>query len=158
MRRGRCWAGLTGCWLMVAAGSAPLAAQAVRGQVVDQATKAAVVQATMLLLTEERVAVAQTTTDSAGRFTIVAPRGGYRVRFERLGYRPVVTQAFQLRAGETAAYELQVGAMAAFALDTVTVEGRLVPPVKLAGFYRRRARGYGEFVAMRVLATSNRRV
>lgn len=133
--------------VVLAAAWRPLAAQSVRGQVIDQASKVAVVEAAVLLLTEQRVEVARGVTDSTGRFTLVAPRQGrYRVRFERLGYRPVLTQAFQLRSGETAEYGLEVAPLAPFTLDTVTVEGRLVPPVKLAGFYRRREQGFGEFV------------
>lgn len=141
--------------LLVAAGVwAPLSGQTVRGLVTDESTKAPVVDAVIRLLTEQRVEMARAVSDSTGRFTFLAPRQGrYRVRFEKLGYRPVLTQPFQLRFGETAEYELQVTALAPFTLDTVTVEGRLVPPVKLAGFYRRREQGFGEFITRQEFET-----
>lgn len=83
---------------------APLAAQTVRGQVLDTATSQPVPQATVLLLRDEAkdsTVAARGVTDGQGRFALQAPESGpYRLRCMVIGYQPVTTPAFDLRVGE----------------------------------------------------------
>lgn len=53
---------------------------------------------------------AATLTDSAGRFLLTAPgAGAYRLRIQRIGYRTITTQPFNLTAGQTSSHTVAVG-------------------------------------------------
>lgn len=127
-------------------GRTPLSAQTVRGTIIDRTTGKPVADGTLLAVTQQRLSLAQTTTDDSGRFTLVAPGPGtYRLQFQRPGYRLLITPTFELHAGESLDYQLQVTPLPAYALDTAIVEGQVVPKY-LAGFYQRRTAGFGAFV------------
>ena len=136
----------------------PLLAQTVRGRVTDRGTGAAVADARVLLVTEQRLAIAEFTSNDSGGFQLVAPAPGrYRLQFERPGFRLLITPPFDLQAGETVDYALQVNPLPPFALDTAIVEGQVVPR-RMLGFYQRRAGGVGEFVTRQELERWNPRV
>jgi hypothetical protein len=87
--------------ILAALTARPVAAQVVRGTLVDAATERAVVGATVRLLdgSAERGA---TVTDSSGAWSLTIPAapGSYRVRAEKAGYATVVTRPLVLdRAG-----------------------------------------------------------
>ncbi|HEV2736411.1 MAG TPA: carboxypeptidase regulatory-like domain-containing protein, partial [Longimicrobiaceae bacterium] len=96
----------------------PLAAQAVRGQVVSESGGAGVPRALVLLQDTSGKTRAGALTGADGRFSLAAPAPGtYVLRAERVGHASALSPALTLRAGET-------------------VEQRLVAPaqvVELAG-------------------------
>ncbi len=80
----------------------PLAAQAVRGQVVSESGGAAVPRAMVMLLDTSGKTRAGALTGADGRFSIAAPAPGtYVLRAERVGHASAVSPVLTLRAGET---------------------------------------------------------
>jgi hypothetical protein len=80
----------------------PLAAQAVRGQVVAESGGAAVPRAMVLLLDTSGKTRAGALTGADGRFSLAAPAPGtYVLRAERVGHASAVSPVLTLRAGET---------------------------------------------------------
>jgi hypothetical protein len=80
-----------------------LDAQIVQGRVVDAATSQAVPQVTLLVLRGEQgdTVVTRGLTDVGGHFALeVSKSGGYRLRCMVIGYQPVTTPMFDLRAGD----------------------------------------------------------
>jgi hypothetical protein len=118
----------------------------VRGRVTERLTGAAVAGGWVLLVTEQRFGIAESTTNDTGGYEVVAPQPGrYRLQFERPGFRLLVTPLFTVQAHETMDFALQVDTLPPFALDTAVVEGQMVPR-RLRDFYQRRARGFGAFL------------
>jgi hypothetical protein len=75
----------------------PAAAQTVRGQLLDQATKAPVEGALALLLNAQGKEINGALTDADGRFLLRAPGpGSYTVRTDRIGYGSVTSEPFSL--------------------------------------------------------------
>jgi hypothetical protein len=86
--------------LLVAA--PPASGQLVRGMVREAESGQAIESGVVTLLDDDGAAVRAVLTDSAGAFGLRAPgAGAYRLRFERLGFRPVTSDRFTLDAGET---------------------------------------------------------
>lgn len=138
------------CAILLFGALAPLHGQTLIGRIIDDSTRLPVASAVIRLMNDRETDVSRDVSDSGGKFVLVASRQGrFRMHFQRVGYQPILTQPFQLRAGQTAQYQLLVHAVSPFALDTLTVEGRLVVPVKLADFNRRRVLGFGEFITWR---------
>jgi hypothetical protein len=100
-----------------------LAAQAIRGTVVD-AAGARVPGVVVLLVSAANANVARDLTDEAGQFQIAAPVAGeYRIRTLRIGFRQTLTAAFTLAVGQELTRQVDVESVA-FSLDTVRVMGR----------------------------------
>jgi hypothetical protein len=98
-------------------------AQAVRGQLVDPVNELGIPGARVLLLDDTGRRVASTLTDAEGGFVLNAPAGGrYTVRAERVGYRPTVSDAVVLSAGEVTRRRL-VAAATPVALQAIGVQG-----------------------------------
>lgn len=71
--------------------------QTIAGLVIDDGTSAPLSAVAVMLLDSTDVAVAFAESDSAGRFSIEAPRAGaYRVRADRLGYGDLISEVFSL--------------------------------------------------------------
>ena len=85
-----------------------LEAQVVRGIARDADTDRLIESGVVTLLDVNGAGIRAVLTDSLGRFAVLAPAAGaYRLRFERLGYKPVTTDRFTLKAGETTARTLK---------------------------------------------------
>lgn len=102
-----------------------LAAQVVRGTIVDRADRPVAGVVAMLLDADDAV-VARALSGDQGDVRLVAPAPGtYRVRTLRIGYRPVTSAPRTLAAGETVAERVVLDDVR-LALDTVVVATRSV--------------------------------
>jgi hypothetical protein len=129
--------------------AAPLEAQSIRGQLLDDATEAPIVGATVSLLDARENAVRRVITDAAGWFSIADPLSGrYLLRAERIGYATVTSPPLDLVRGDTVVVELRTGVEAVpLAPLTVTESSRrLLRNRAMDGFYERQRRGWGHFI------------
>ncbi len=102
--------------------AAPLAAQAVRGRLVEAQSRAPVEGAMVWLLDADGARLGGALTDSAGWFIVRAPAAGrYRLRAERIGFATTTSPEVAFVAGETLAYEL-VASAEPIRLDAIEVE------------------------------------
>jgi hypothetical protein len=107
------------CALMAVASSAP--GQIVRGDAREAETGRAVESGVITLLDASGAAIHAVLTDSLGLFGLRAPAAGtYRLRFERLGFRPVTTDRFTLDDGETETRPIRATAVSV-SLDRIVV-------------------------------------
>ncbi|MGH7637237.1 MAG: carboxypeptidase regulatory-like domain-containing protein [Gemmatimonadaceae bacterium] len=103
-----------------------LQAQSVRGRVVSVAGDAPVPGVVVSLLDSTDAAVTRALSDASGRYELDAPRPGrYRIRTQRIGFRPVTSAPLQLATGANVERQLALSAIA-FSLDTVRVAQRSV--------------------------------
>jgi hypothetical protein len=129
--------------------AAPLAAQTVRGTVVDAATEVPVAGARITVLEgTRRVGRARTAED--GTFSVELRRPATVVVLgERLGYRPATSEPVALDRRETVELRLPLSE-GTVALQAVTVTARRQPPrvaqLDNVGFYERESRGFGRFL------------
>jgi hypothetical protein len=80
----------------------PAAGQIVRGTAREAESGRAIESGVVTLLDEGGAPVRAVLTDSLGEFAVRAPAAGaYRLRFERLGFRPMTSDRFTLDEGET---------------------------------------------------------
>jgi hypothetical protein len=101
-----------------------LEGQVVRGVAHDADTDRLIESGVVTLLDAHGAGIRAVLTDSLGRFAILAPAAGtYRLRFERLGYKPVTTDRFSLKAGETASRTLEPAAVT-LSLQEIVVTDR----------------------------------
>lgn len=117
--------------------TAPLAAQTVRGRMVDAESGAPLAGGTLVLL-EERSEVARAETDSLGRFVITArEEGEYRVQGDHPGHRPATSPTLILAHRDTMEVEFRLSRRIVL-LDplVVTAPARRVPAL-LRGYYDR---------------------
>jgi hypothetical protein len=131
--------------------AAPLAAQTVRGRVVDARTGEGVPQAAVTALAASgNRRTGQARTDASGRFSLTmrAP-GEVRLRVERTGYRETLTDPTPVGPRDTVEVELSVSA-APLTIAPLRVTARVEPPhrrnLELNGFYERERKGIGRFV------------
>jgi hypothetical protein len=90
-----------------------------RGQILDLATGAPVVRATILVLNARDSVLRQALANDSGKFLVNMPDPGeYALQFKRIGWQPIQTTVFKLRAGDTASMEIDL-ARNAIALDTI---------------------------------------
>lgn len=127
--------------------AAPLAAQQVRGRVVDEGGQS-VKAATVFLLDGEGRRVVGTHTDDEGAFQLRVPReGSYRLRAQRIGYGEALTDTMQVggRVSLELTLQLSVRAVALAPLNITAQQHPRVPRLVSVGFYRRQEQGQGEF-------------
>jgi hypothetical protein len=80
----------------------PATGQIVRGTVHEAESGRVIESGVVTLLDGDGATIRAVLTDSLGDFAVRAPApGAYRLRFERLGFRPVITDRFMLDEGET---------------------------------------------------------
>ena len=132
------------------AATTPLAAQTIRGRVVDAATGEPVAQAGVTVLTPEQRTVARARTGADGTFTVqLRAPGTFRLRGERAGYQASNSQAVEVAVREVVEVSLRVSPQA-LQIEPLTVTGRIQPPrnsiLAANGFYDREAGGMGKFV------------
>ncbi len=109
--------------LLITGGALPAAAQSVRGQLTDSVSRAPLPGAFLTLVDDHGVERARTITTGAGEFLLTAPAAGvYRLRSKRIGFRPYVSAALTLRAGETISFSAAIDPIPV-ALSRVVVEG-----------------------------------
>jgi Carboxypeptidase regulatory-like domain len=100
----------------------PLASgQVVRGSALEDESGRPIESGVVTLLAANDQPVRAVLTDSLGNFGLRAPGpGAYRLRFERLGFRPVTTDRFTLDEGETETRALRA-AMVSVSLERIVV-------------------------------------
>jgi len=111
--------------LLIAAWSATgsVAAQAVRGQLIDSVSRAPLPGAFVTLVDEQGVERVRAMTNTAGEFVLSAPAGAYRLRSKRIGFRSYLSSPLTLRSGETMSFSATVAPIPV-ALSQVVVEGQ----------------------------------
>lgn len=128
--------------LLVLASAVPLAAQAIQGVVVDDASGARLGGVALVLLDSAGEPRAETLADDSGAFRIRAPTpGSYSVQATLIGYGDILSAPITLDPGDDVSVEVRM-AVAAVPLEPLVVRGRenrLDP--QLAGFYERMERG-----------------
>lgn len=117
-----------------------IAAQALSGQVIDDATGQPVAGVAVQLEDSGRVVV-QTVTDSSGSFGLRPPPGEYDLRVQRLGYQTVVHPRMTFAGSDTIQLAIRIGTDAV-PLDPISVVVRDANDARLEhrGFYDRRER------------------
>lgn len=129
----------------------PAVGQALRGTVVDSASRQPVAGTQVVALGGTEAPAGQAVTGKDGDFTLHLPAGNYRLRLRRLGYSPRITQAIAVDSTSEANVQLWLSPVAV-SLDTVTVVAEQVVVEKRvrylvdAGFYERRHWGFGVFM------------
>jgi hypothetical protein len=99
----------TSCALGVCGGSRHVAAQVVRGQVVDGATQAPIAGAFILLLDDMGARQAGVLSGNTGSFILKAPHPGrYTLRADRIGYASAVSDTLDLVEGQALVYRFVV--------------------------------------------------
>lgn len=138
--------------LALAAAAGAVAAQVISGTILESATGAPLVGATVAVLDGEGAASeGEAVTDDDGRFTVRLPHADrWVLSVERLGFHPFVSDPFQVRTSEWLVVEVTLAADA-IALDPIVVTARrTVGSSAIRDFYDRRDRGarsgFGRFV------------
>jgi len=126
----------------------PLAAQSVRGKVLDAATGEPVPQASVSAVTVEGRGAGQTRAGPDGTFHMeLRAAGTFRLRAERAGYQPTVTDTVAVDVRETLEVELRLTA-GAVAIEPLRVTARVAPPhrrsLEMSGVYDRARAGFGQ--------------
>ncbi len=123
-----------------------VAAQEFRGEVVDEAGNR-LSDVSIGLFAGDRGMVADAVTDEDGAFSVVAPSAGtYTVHFTRTGFRSVSGGPYRLDPAEPLeAVVVLYRAPAVLPGLEVDVQGQS-RRLRLAGFYERRAEGFGRFL------------
>jgi hypothetical protein len=145
--------------LLALAALAPgtLAAQAVRGQLSDEETSAPIADAALRLIAPDNSVAATARTDSLGEFLLPfagAAGGTYRIRAEKLGYRPAISTPLTLEESDTLDVHVRLARQVVL-LDSITVTA---PEVRrratlVRGFYDRlEQRAFGYFVTREDIA------
>src|SRR5712664_1687928 len=99
-----------------------LAAQTVRGQLIDSISRAPLPGAFVTLVDEHGVERVRTMTNNSGEFVLSAPAGPYRLRSKRIGFRPYLSSSLTLRSGESMSFIATVTPIPV-ALSEVVVQG-----------------------------------
>jgi hypothetical protein len=94
------------------AGAVPAGSQEIRGSVIDQATRAPIVGATVVLLGEDNEARGAVETDRRGRFELKAPSAGsYLLLAQVTGYASIVSSEVVVNEGASTQYVLEVATL-----------------------------------------------
>jgi hypothetical protein len=127
--------------LLACAAATPAAAQVVKGRVILAGTDRGIADAAVFLLTAEGQRLASATTDTAGAFSVFAPRlGMFRLRAEHIGMTTVESAPFQVNVSQAVEVVLRMD-VTAVPLDPLTVTARSDLDIGfLAGYYERVAR------------------
>lgn len=122
-----------------------LVAQRIQGRVIDAASRQPVPMVAIRLLKAD-VQIAETTTDSLGRFQL-SPRqpGRYRLHAIRIGYSEVTTQYIELAADESFMAELQISSQP-LKMPPLTLTATPSRYLESKGFYERMALHHGDFL------------
>ncbi len=126
-----------GALLLLALAAAPLAAQSVKGRVVDEKTRQAIASATVTLRAASGEVVAHDLSDRGGYFKLSAHAAGdYTIVVEPLGYAPA-QRAVSLSPHQELVVPAFVLAAQAIPLDSISARGERAPDQRAAvGFTR----------------------
>lgn len=125
--------------------AADLRAQVVVGRLLDELTRAPV-SAVRLRLLRGAERVAETSADSAGRFSLRAPAAGsYRITTSRIGYADATSAEVELQAEQTISLELLLSAEAV-KIAPLVAEAARDPYLLTSGFYERMRSGGGFYL------------
>ena len=114
--------------VLTIAPSGSVAAEAVRGTVVDDVFSRPVAGASVLLLAEDGTVRRGTLTDSAGCYSLAAGAPGrYSLRIDADGYTSLVSPQFLIESDQNLAIELRIAHRSATQLTPVTVTGETAP-------------------------------
>ncbi|MCG6955425.1 MAG: carboxypeptidase regulatory-like domain-containing protein [Gemmatimonadetes bacterium] len=106
------------CFLGGHAAFRPVAAQVVRGQVVDGATQAPIAGAFILLLDDTGTRRAGVLSGNTGDFVLKAPHAGrYTLRADRIGYASAMSDTLDLLEGQALVYRFVVN------IEPIDLEG-----------------------------------
>jgi hypothetical protein len=128
----------------------PLAAQTVRGRVLDAASGEGIAAAEVQALTLEGrdAGRARTAADGSFQFALRAA-GTVRIQAQRTGYRTTLTDTLPVAPREAVEVEVRLST-AAVAIEPLRVTARVEPPkrrnLELDGFYERERMGIGKYV------------
>lgn len=95
-------------WLLLSFSPTTVAAQAIRGTILDRATQDPIPNASVLILNSDSSLRQVVLSDSQGHFALSSPVGGFLLRVERLGFASVWSQPLQLAATDTADFFIQL--------------------------------------------------
>jgi hypothetical protein len=128
----------------------PLAAQTIRGQLLEVGTNHPVASAQVALITPSGNAVSADQSSGSGHFSLRAPRpGDYRLQVRRLGYRPYLQPVAVGPRGLVLDVPLEP---LPISLDPVTVEADLsLRYLEQVGFYVRQLSDFGHFITRDVI-------
>lgn len=131
-------------------GTAGVAAQQIRGIVVEAGSRQPVANATLTLLDHAGRRLLRLTTDSAGAFTAALPRAGdYALRVEKYGYEALDTEPFPVTLEEVLELRIFVGVDVVELAPVEVTARRREPPGPQPAFWRRlywgRQTGEGRF-------------
>src|SRR5687768_5195595 len=123
----------------------PVAAQTLRGRVIDGQTRQPLGGVSLQLLRDDKV-IATAVSDSSGRFLVAAPDAGrYRLAGARIGYADARTAMVELTREETVSAELQMSSQAVKVAPLV-VETTRDPYLDTSGFYDRLQTRSGDYM------------
>ena len=135
---------------VLAALAAPLSAQVVRGKVLDAVSGEPVAQVALAAVGADGKVEGRTRTGGDGAFYLqFGTAVSVRLRAERAGYRPTLTEPVPVAPSETVYVEVRVSA-APLQIEPLRVTARVEPPrrrfLEQNGFYQREREGFGAFV------------
>lgn len=114
------WRTLAAVLLLVLA-SVPLAAQSIRGVLVEEGTGRPIAAVVVVLLDGAQKTVHGTMTDGEGSFVLRAPAPGvYTLRADRIGYESTTTEGLELGEGQVLTYRMEVP-IKAISLEGLTI-------------------------------------
>jgi hypothetical protein len=121
--------------------ASPASAQAVRGVILDDATRATVQGAVVVAVNPDGAAVATAVSDSTGRFFAILPHAGsFTLRVARIGYQELTVTLDDVPPGVQVEVEIAL-AVSAIALEPLRIIGRReFNAVLMRGYYDRAAR------------------
>jgi hypothetical protein len=128
----------------------PVAAQVVRGKVLDAATGAGVPEAQVRALSPDGHDVGRARTAEDGSFRMqLRAATPVRIEAQRTGYRPTLTGELPVGVRETVEVEVRLSA-SAVAMEPLRVTARAEPPrrrsLELSGYYDRERQGIGKYL------------
>ena len=125
-----------------------LAAQAVRGTIMERESGRPLLGATIVLVDSVGGAIQSSISDERGEYRLRAPRvGEYSLLFRRVGFQAVVTTAFSLGASTTLTIDVALSATTT-RLDTIIVRGKRDGVTPGQDFFsRHQALGRGVFLS-----------
>ncbi len=135
--------------LLLTGPASPALGQVLRGRLLDLDTDEPIARGVLTLMREDGVRVQVVTTDSDGRYRLVAPEpGSYLLEARRLGYRPWLDGPIELAAGDEWETEYHLQALP-IQLDPVEVTAEAEQREAFlhhVGFYERQKADFGHFV------------
>jgi carboxypeptidase family protein/TonB-dependent receptor-like protein len=133
----------------------PLAAQNVRGKLLELGSQKPVPDVVVVLVAEDNPSLSQgmtqrTTTSNTGTFALRAPGPGvYRVRADRPGYRTAITPAIALQPGDDIGIAVRLLPDTAQLRPVVVTANNRRPTGRLGGFYDRMSKRLGGYFITR---------